>query len=136
MKNFLSNLQNKIWQHKIIATLLIIVILIGGYYVYGRLNNSGAQTKYVLAAVSKGTLVSSVSGSGQVSASSQINIQPQVSGRVTYIAAQNGQRVKAGALLVELDTTDAEKAIRNAQVGLDGAKLNLEKLQQSSANPN
>ena len=122
-------------QHKILAVILVIVILGGGYYAYSKLNSGTTETRYVLAAVQKGTLVASVSGSGQVSASNQINIQPQASGRVIYIGVQNGQRVKAGTLLVELDTTDAEKAIRNAQVSLDNAKLSFEKLQQSSADP-
>jgi len=38
--------------------------------------------------------------------------------------------VRSGALLVQLDTTDAEKAVRDAETNLETAKLEMEKLKQ------
>ena len=42
---------------------------------------------------------------------------------------KNGQQVKAGTLLVQLDTTDAQNAIRDAEISLQQEQLALEKMQ-------
>ena len=116
-------------RHKFWSILIAIVILYGAYYAYASRTNA-PQTAYVLAQVQKGTLITSVSGTGQVSASNQLDIKPQVSGDVTYVAIKSGQQVKAGQLLLSLDSTDAQKAVRDAQSNLDSAKLSLQKLQE------
>lgn len=128
LKTLLSQLWSKASEHKILAVFLIAVVLGGGYYAYTKLNSASTETRYVLAAVQKGTLVASVSGSGQVSASNQMDIKSKVSGDVIYIGAKNGEEIKSGALVVQLDIKDAEKAVRDARVALDQAKLNLEKM--------
>ncbi len=122
-------------QHKILSVFLAVVILGGGYYVYGKLFSGTIATQYVLATVEKGTLVSSVSGSGQVLVSNQVDIKPKVSGDVVYIGVKEGQEVGAGTLLMQFDARDAQKTIRDAQINLDSAKLSLDKLKQSTADP-
>jgi HlyD family secretion protein len=41
-----------------------------------------------------------------------------------------GQSVKAGKLLVSLNSSDAQKSVRDAQANLDAAKISLQKLQE------
>ena len=85
--------------------------------------------RYVTVVAEKGTIITSVSGSGQISASNQIDVKSKVSGDAVYVGIKNGQEVKSGTLLVQLDATDALKTIRDAQSNLESAKLSLEKLQ-------
>jgi len=80
-----------------------------------------------MAAVEKGTLIVSVSGSGQVSALDQIDIKSTVSGEIAYIDVKNGQEVKAGTLIAQLDTRDAQKAVQDAEINLANAELALKK---------
>ena len=115
-------------QHKVIAGIIVIAAIGGGYYGYKTFFVGAAPTRYVLAAVTRGTLISSVSASGQVSVLNQLEIKPKVSGDVVYVGVKNGQDVKAGALLVQLDSADAAKAVRNAQTSLETAKLELDEL--------
>lgn len=61
--------------YKKISAAMAIVILLLGYWGIGSLGGNGAEFKYVLATAEKGTLVVSVSASGQVSASSQVDIK-------------------------------------------------------------
>ncbi|MFH0852660.1 MAG: efflux RND transporter periplasmic adaptor subunit [bacterium] len=117
-------------KHKFLTVIIVLAATAGGYFAYNSLIKTGAQTSYVLAAVQKGTLVSSISGSGQVSASNQIDIKPKASGDVTFVGVTNGQEVKAGTIIARLDSQDALKAIRDAQVNLDSARLSLAKLNQ------
>lgn len=91
-----------------------------------------ADTRYVLSQVQSGTLTLSLSGSGQVSASSQVDLKSEVSGRALQISVKNGQEVKKGDLLVRLDAKDAYKSVRDAQINLQSAELSLQKLQQAT----
>jgi len=114
--------------HKIIAGIIVLALAGAGYYGYAKLNGGASQTRYVLAAVQKGTLITSISGSGQVSASNQVDIKPKASGDIVYLGAGVGQEVKAGALLAQLDSRDAQKAVRDAETALETANLELEEL--------
>mgnify|MGYP001575623539 CR=1 FL=1 len=126
--NIIQKLKSFIILHKITSSIIVIVILFVGYKTYQSLTSSGNETRYVTSAVAKGNLIVSVSGTGQVSTVNQIDIKPKASGDVIYIGAQNGQSVWAGQLIAQLDATDAEKAVRDAEVNLESAKISLEKL--------
>jgi HlyD family secretion protein len=82
----------------------------------------------VASAVEKGTLITSVSGSGQISASNQLDVKPKTSGDVISVMIKNGQEVRAGNILVRLDATDAYQDIRDAKENLESAELSLEKI--------
>jgi len=120
--------------HKIIAGIAAVALLSGGYYAYKTVFGKSVAPRYVLAQVQKGTLIVSVSGSGQVSASNQIDVKPKVSGDVTSVNVSDGQFVGVGTLIASIDSSEAEKAVRDAEINLETANLNLDKLKQSGAN--
>lgn len=116
--------------HKIIAGIIVLVVLGGGYYGYKSFFGANGTIRYVSAAAKKGTLIVSVLGSGQVSASNQVDIKPKVSGDAVYVGVKNGEVLKAGTLIAQLDAADAQKAVRDAEANLESTKLSLEKLRQ------
>jgi len=120
--NFIKSLR----QHKIRTALFIILIIIAFYYGYKKIHNNNTATQYVLTAIEKGTLVASISGSGQVSASNQVDVKAQSGGDITSIIVKNSQEVKAGAFLAQIDANDAIKAVRDAKTNLETAQLELE----------
>lgn len=105
--------------------IILVLIIGGGYFGYQRLAGNKNAVRYVTAAVEKGTLIVSVSGSGQVSASNQVDIKPKVSGDVVYVGVKNGQEIKNDTLIVQLDTGDAQDAVRDAEINLETAKASL-----------
>lgn len=117
-------------QHKIIVGVVILLAVGGGYFEYKSLNSGTVQTRYVLAQAEKGTIIISVSGTGQVSASNQVDIKPKVSGDIVYLGMKNGQEVRAGTVLAQIDATDAQKTMRDAETNLESANLALEKLKK------
>lgn len=127
--NFFSKTKALILKHKFISAIIIVVLLIAAYFIYGAIFNRRAGTTYVSSAVTKGTITTSVSGSGQVSASNSMSLQFKASGTLTYLGAQNGQNVSAWQLIAKLDTTDAEKTVRNAQASLQSAQISLQKIE-------
>ncbi len=114
--------------HRKLLVGLAAAALVGGYVAYARYTSAEKPVTYALAAVERGTLVTSVSGSGQVSASDQIDVKPKVSGDVVAVSTEQGKAVKAGDVLVRLDSSDAAKAVRDAQTSLASARLAYDKL--------
>jgi RND family efflux transporter MFP subunit len=124
----IKKISSHIMKRKGVYSLVAIVLATGGYFGTQSLQNDTAETRYVVSAVEKGTLITSVSGSGQISASNQLDVKPKISGDVISVAIKNGQEVKAGDILVRLDATDAYQDIRDAKENLESAELSLEKL--------
>lgn len=115
-------------RHKFIAGILIIAIACGGYYGYKKMTTSAETVHYTTSAAEKGMLISSISGTGQVSASNTADIKSKVSGDVLEIDVENGQEVKTDTLMAKIDSTDANKTVRDARIALETAKLELNKL--------
>ncbi|MFA6322506.1 MAG: efflux RND transporter periplasmic adaptor subunit [Candidatus Buchananbacteria bacterium] len=128
------NLIKKILKKKWLVALILIIALGGGYYGYQKITAKTTTTSYVTTNVSKGMLIVSVSGSGQVSASNQVDLKPKASGDILKVNVKAGQSVKAGDLIVSLNAKDALKTVRDATISLQSAKLSLQKLQQPADN--
>ncbi len=124
----LSKIFEQILRNKFITVIILLFIVGGGYFGYQGLAGDKNAVRYATAAVEKGTLIVSVSGSGQVTVLDQVDIKPKVSGDITALYINKDQEVKAGQLLATLDSGSAEKAIRDAEVALESAKIKLEEL--------
>ncbi|MDO8436096.1 MAG: efflux RND transporter periplasmic adaptor subunit [bacterium] len=124
----ISNILKQILQYKFITGIVLLLIIGGGYFGYGRLNGDNNAARYATAAVEKGALIISVSGSGQVSASDQLDIKSKVKSDVVAVYVGNGNEVKAGKLIAKLDDKDFQKSVEDAEISLETAKLELEKL--------
>lgn len=116
--------------HKIISAIVAIVIIGGGYYWYSSATVATTVTKYVVQDATTGTIVSSVSATGQVQAGTTIEVTPKVSETVTSIPVTVGEHVKAGQLLVQLDPTNEQNALAQAQLSLEQAQLSAQETDQ------
>jgi len=108
-----------IFTHKAVSALIVIALVSG---VYGTAHAGGAASKdphYVIAAAALGAVSSSVSGTGQVSASDEVDLSAKSAGTITAVNVAPGDHVKAGQVLVATDATDDAFALENAQISLD-----------------
>ncbi len=117
-----------IFAHKIVSSVAIVVLVFSGWFVFSSISKQQVDSKYVVSSVTKGVLISSVSGTGQVATSNEATINAKVSGEITYVGVTVGQEVGDGKLLLKIDSTDAEQAIKDAQSSYDLAMLSLEEL--------
>lgn len=117
-------------KHKTLSIIVLIVVIYTGWSIVKNISTANAETRYILGTVEKGSVISSLSVSGQVSASNELEVKPKASGEVTYVGVKPGDFVKAGTLLAKLDTKTAEKSVRDAEANLESAKLSLEKLKK------
>ncbi|MCS6773759.1 MAG: efflux RND transporter periplasmic adaptor subunit [Thermoflexales bacterium] len=74
------------------------------------------------ATVQRGSLVASISATGNIEPEAQVRLSFQQPGTIAEIAFENGQRVKKGEVIARLDTTDLELALSQAQASLEQAK--------------
>ena len=116
--------------HKITSAILAVALIGGGYWYYGKTHSTAGQTRYVLGEATIGTIIASISGSGQVSTSDQVAINPKASGEITSVLVKEGQAVSAGQALAYIDATNAQKSVRDAQANLESAKISLSKLME------
>ena len=119
--------------HKIVS-IIGAVVIIGGVYLWDTSSGSNtAVTKYVVEKATTGTVIASVSGSGQMQALTTVGVKPQVTELVTGISVKVGDEVTAGQLLVTLDTTNEARALAQAKLSLQSAELSLSKLTEAPA---
>ncbi len=113
---------SNLWKfHKKLSVLLIIVLASTAYGSVKILQNVGNVPKYTLAEAANGTIIDTVTGTGQVAASNEIDLNNNVTGTVEAVDATAGQKVTAGTTLVEIDPSSALISLQNAQIAL--AKL-------------
>lgn len=130
MMKSLSSIKVFAVSHKVITTFAFVALMYGGHIIYGRLTSTAGETRYVVALATKTTLITSVTGSGQVSSSNQVDLKSKAGGEVLSLPTPEGSDVAAGTPIAYLDPTDAEKVVRDAATNLETARLTLEKLQQ------
>lgn len=138
MNNVLSSLKAH-WGR----TALGVVIVLGIFLIVRSKSGSTAPT-YRTATVTRGTIVVSVTGSGDVSTANNVEVVTQTSGVVKKIYVKNGDGVKVGEKIadIELDQEgqlryqDALSSYQNAKNTLDGANATLFSLQSAMFNAN
>lgn len=103
-------------KHKIKSILILVFILLGGYWIKNSLADDGSLPEYTLSMAKMGSIVETVTGSGQVSASNQTDIQSLVSGTIKSINVSVGQKVKAGDLIAVIDSSNALISLENSRI--------------------
>jgi len=93
---------------------------------------SGSQATVTrTATVAQGVVQSTVSGSGNLQALSQLNLGFKTGGTVTHIYVTQGQQVAQGQLLATLDPQSAEVTLEQAKATLQSAEANLAKEEET-----
>ena len=129
----MANIFSAIKRHKKISFVIFVIILAAGYFLFGSGKKSAGATVYTYGTASKGNIVQSVSGSGQVAASDQVDVKSQIAGDVVAVNIVEGQSVSHGDVLARIDSTDAQAAVEVAQANLENAKLTLQKTSQDNS---
>ena len=116
MNSFFQKIKTFVVAHKIWSAIIIIAIIWGGYYFINKAKSGVTTTTYTLATVQKGTVITTVTGTGQVSANNQVAVNAQVDGTIDAIDVSVGQSVIAGQTLAHIDSTSAQQSLQSAQI--------------------
>ena len=118
------------------ALLLALAALAGGgwFYLGGKLPRSESQavaTEKSLARAEKRDIESSIDVSGDVTPAFQLDVKPEVGGKLKALHVVAGQTVKEGDLLAEIDDRDLLTEKDSALTEIEGAKLSMEKAKKN-----
>src|SRR6187455_3051269 len=115
---------------KVIIAIIVVVVLgaAAGANIYFR-REQGPQV--TTEAIRARDLEAIVSASGKVQPKRQVNISAQQMGRVTRLAVEEGQRVKAGQFLLEIDPRQLEGQLQRGEASVVGARFSLERARTS-----
>ncbi len=116
--------------HKFFTIAFIIIVMGGGYWWHAKSTSTSGVPRYVTAIAAKDTLVASISGTGQVSPSNQIDLKSKASGEILALPVSEGGSVGAGTVIAYIDPSTAQKAVRDASTTLETAQLTLAQLMQ------
>jgi HlyD family secretion protein len=115
---------------KIIIAVIILVVgaAVVAANVYYRRDSAIAVTAEAIRARD---LEAIVSASGKIQPKRQVNISANQMGRVTRLAVEEGQRVKAGQFLLEIDPRQLEGQLQRGQAGVAAAQSSLQQARVS-----
>lgn len=127
--SFFQKVSLYIKTHKITTIILTLIIVGAGYFVIHAATQKTPAPTYVTGTVQTGTIVSTVTSTGQISTSQSVVLQPQVSGQLVSIHAKVGDSITAGQALFSIDATDAARAVETARENVTAAQLDLRSTQ-------
>ena len=129
----MSKIVTFIKQRKIVSLVAIIILIAGGYYWYNKSKSGTTAVQYKTAAVEKGILTTSISGSGNVIVDQSSTVDPTITGTVTNLAVNVGDSVKKGQILftiindyLSVSNAKAVASLQQSKNSLDSAKLQVE----------
>ncbi|TAH48496.1 MAG: efflux RND transporter periplasmic adaptor subunit [Chloroflexota bacterium] len=106
--------------------VLVALVAIGAYFYFNQPNARAQQT----AVVSRGDIKATVNANARVRAKNSVQLAFPFSGLVKLVNVKEGDDVKAGDVLAELDRTEAERRVQQAQMNLDARQDELAQAQQ------
>ncbi len=116
----------------------IVIVGIGAVVATAAARRSNAGVAVRIEPVTRANLVASVTASGQVSPHTKVDVSSDVSGRITRLAVKEGDMVKQGQFLLQIDPSTAEATVKqweanvaSAQAQQQQAKANLLQAQQA-----
>lgn len=114
----------------LIILLVVLVLGVGAWFLVGRSTGAGATTEHVpkTVTVENRTLEQFVTATGTVQPASLSEVRSEVSGRVVGVFVTEGEEVEAGQRLLELDQSQLNSDIKAAELEIESARLNAEKL--------
>jgi len=113
---------------KKIIILIVTVIVIGVFIVFNSTKDKEKPIPVQIDKVKKDRIVQTVNASGSLIPIIQVKISANVSARIINIAIEEGDTVKQGDLLVELDRTQYEAAYERALSVVESNKANRKKV--------
>ena len=117
-----------LWRHK---ALLVGLLALGVALAAGLPALNGPKVKVVSAR--RRLLVQRVVATGRVEPPARVTIGAQIPGAALKVGPEEGDLVKAGDLLVELDAAEAQAAVDQAQAGVAAAQARLVQLKATGS---
>jgi len=127
---------------RLIITLIGLAVLIGlpaliklkQFEAMGAMSMTMPPETVTAAKVTRENWPNTIGATGSLVAVQGVTVGAEIGGKVTEIAFESGDRVKAGDLLLRLDVSAEEAQLRSAEAAAKLAKINLDRNRDLRAN--
>ena len=110
---------------KTIVIIALIVIVIAGIVTFSVLRAQSGYVKVVTGRVQRGSIVSTVSGTGEIKPKTYVNVGATAFGRITNLYVHEGDKVKKGQLLATIENVQAKAGVDAQQATISSAKTDV-----------
>ena len=111
--------------------IVLALLIAGGGAAAAFARRGETGTLVTVETIQKRDLEAIVSASGKIEPKKTVNISAQTMGRVTRLGVQEGDRVRQGQFLLQIDPVNAEAAVRRDIAAVAGAMTSLEQSKAS-----
>jgi len=125
VKGMRPRYRRRTWLWHLLLIALFLVLLAG----CASAGNDAGTAETEFAAVEQGSLIDSISTVGSVRAQSDVTLAFEVAGRVSQVLVVEGQQVKQGEALAQLDDANLRLQVRSAQAALAIAQAQLDQFE-------
>ena len=112
---------------------IVLLVVVGGIFALSAAKRGSRGTEVRYEEVTKRDLVATVTASGNIEAKTKVDISADITGRITRIAVREGDAVKKGDFLIQIDPSQYESAVARGeallatgQASMVQAKANLD----------
>lgn len=117
----------RLTKHPVIIAVVLIALMAVGFFVWRSRNQTSQQPQYQTSKVQKGTIISSVSASGNILATNVMNVETGASGIVETVYVKNGDAVTEGQPIIEIKLDQqGQRTKAQAYASYLAAKNNVE----------
>lgn len=110
-------------KYLIVLTIILLIAGISGYFFYKRT----PEISYKTAKIERGTIVSTVAATGNLSAVTTVQVGTQVSGTIQKLYVDFNSRVKKGQAIAEIDPSLFNASVEQSQGNYLSAEANVQK---------
>lgn len=119
------------WRWLVAGLLALAVVLAGWFFLLGA-GDRGAP-RYVTAPIERGDLHVTVTATGTLEPTNEVEISSELSGIVRKVVVDYNDRVRSGQVLAELDTDKLQAEVAHARATLAAAKARVKEAQATLA---
>ena len=107
----------------IITSIVLLIAGLAGFFLYSR----KPEISYKTTKIERGTIISNVAATGNLSAVTTVQVGTQVSGTIQKLYVDYNSRVKKGQAIAEIDPSLFNASVDQSQGNFLNAEANLQR---------
>jgi len=116
-------------KRKIIYAAVAVVLLVAVYFLFIR--NSGEEFTLRTEKVNEGDITVFVTATGEINAVTIVEVGSQISGTISKLYADYNSIVKEGQIIAQIDPTNLQQAMKDAEASLERGQAQYNESQRS-----
>lgn len=109
----------------------VILLVVAGIAGIAVKNKGPKATEVQVAKVGREDLQAKVSANGKIQAQKKVDVSATIAGQITNIAVEEGDAVKRGQLLLQIDPVSTRAQVRGSEASIDALKRDVDSARAS-----